>query len=231
MSELKQADYSRNSELNGIYQRLVKGREQFAQIFEKNIKAVMQISSLDLMLQHETEKILEISRNVARATEVIFGSGDGAADNNSLEELTNTIIKVSEDTEEVYRQIETGQGELTAIRDLSGNAIEVSKEMRSDMDHLLEVINRMNDVIAGIESISRQTNLLALNASIEAARAGKAGRGFAVVADEIRSLAEETQKLTGSMGEFVEGIENASQKSAVSTTNTIEALQRVSYSA
>lgn len=225
VSELKQADYSRNSELNGIYQRLVKGREQFAQIFEKNIKAVMQISSLDLMLQHETEKILEISRNVARATEVIFGSGDGAVDNNSLEELTNTIIKVSEDTEEVYRQIETGQGELTAIRDLSGNAIEVSKEMRSDMDHLLEVINRMNDVIAGIESISRQTNLLALNASIEAARAGKAGRGFAVVADEIRSLAEETQKLTGSMGEFVEGIENASQKSAVSTTNTIEALQ------
>lgn len=225
VSELKQADYSRNSELNGIYQRLVKGREQFAQIFEKNIKAVMQISSLDLMLQHETEKILEISRNVARATEVIFGSGDGAVDNNSLEELTNTIIKVSEDTEEVYRQIETGQGELTAIRDLSGNAIDVSKEMRSDMDHLLEVINRMNDVIAGIESISRQTNLLALNASIEAARAGKAGRGFAVVADEIRSLAEETQKLTGSMGEFVEGIENASQKSAVSTTNTIEALQ------
>lgn len=225
VSELKQADYSRNSELNGIYQRLVKGREQFAQIFEKNIKAVMQISSLDLMLQHETEKILEISRNVARATEVIFGSGDDAADNNSLEELTNTIIKVSEDTEEVYRQIETGQGELTAIRDLSGNAIDVSKEMRSDMDHLLEVINRMNDVIAGIESISRQTNLLALNASIEAARAGKAGRGFAVVADEIRSLAEETQKLTGSMGEFVEGIENASQKSAVSTTNTIEALQ------
>lgn len=224
VSELKQADYSRNPELNSIYQRLVKGRKQFAQIFEKNIKAVMQISSLDLMLQHETEKILEISRNVARATEVIFGSGDGAASNNSLEELTNTIIKVSEDTEEVYRKIETGQGELTAIRDLSGCAIEVSKEMRSDMDHLLEVINRMNDVIAGIESISRQTNLLALNASIEAARAGKAGRGFAVVADEIRSLAEETQKLTGSMGEFVEGIENASQKSAASTTNTIEAL-------
>lgn len=224
VSELKHADYSGNPELNGIYQRLVQGREQFAQIFEKNIKAVMQISSLDLMLQHEKDKIFDISRNVARATEVIFGTNGGAAGNNSLEELTNTIIKVSEDTEEVYRKIETGQGELTAIRDLSGRAIEVSKEMRSDMDHLLEVINHMNDVIAGIESISRQTNLLALNASIEAARAGRAGRGFAVVADEIRSLAEETQKLTGSMGEFVEGIENASQKSATSTTNTIEAL-------
>ncbi len=101
----------------------------------------------------------------------------------------------------------------------------MSTEMRTDMDELFEVINRMNDVIAEIESISRQTNLLALNAAIEAARAGEAGRGFAVVADEIRSLAEETQKMTGNMGQFVEGIREASQKSTGSTTNTIEALE------
>ena len=57
-----------------------------------------------------------------------------------------------------------GQGELTAIRDLSNQAIEASKEMAKDMDNLFEVINHMNEVISGIESISRQTNLLALNA-------------------------------------------------------------------
>ncbi len=227
VSELKEANYSRNPELNDIYQRLANGRKQFAEIFEKNIRAVMQISSLDLMLQHETDKILEISRSVAKAAEVIFGTNTGSPSdkNNSLEELTNTIIKVSEETDEVYRKIETGQGELTAIRDLSDQAIEVSQEMGKDMDDLFEVINHMNDVISGIESISRQTNLLALNASIEAARAGRAGRGFAVVADEIRALAEETQKLTGSMGDFVEGIKTASQKSSGSTMNTIDALQ------
>ncbi len=69
-----------------------------------------------------------------------------------------------------------------------------------------------------------QTNLLALNASIEAARAGEAGKGFAVVADEIRGLAEQTQKLTGDMGNFVEGIRAASQKSMKSADDTIEAL-------
>ena len=227
VSELKEANYSRNPELNDIYQRLANGRKQFAEIFEKNIRAVMQISTLDLMLQHETDKILEISRSVAKAAEVIFGTNTGSPSdkNNSLEELTNTIIKVSEETDEVYRKIETGQGELTAIRDLSDQAIEVSQEMGKDMDDLFEVINHMNDVISGIESISRQTNLLALNASIEAARAGRAGRGFAVVADEIRALAEETQKLTGSMGDFVEGIKTASQKSSGSTMNTIDALK------
>lgn len=227
VSELKECNYSASPELNNVYQRLLQGRQQFAQVLEKNIKAVMQISSLDLTLQHETDKILEISRNVARATEVIFGTNGigGAEGNNSLEELTNTIIKISGDTEEVFRKIENGQEELTAIRGLASQAVEVSTEMRTDMDELFEVINRMNDVIAEIESISRQTNLLALNAAIEAARAGEAGRGFAVVADEIRSLAEETQRMTGNMGQFVEGIREASQKSTGSTTNTIEALE------
>ena len=226
VAELRDADYSAEPELSDIYRRLVNGKEQFSDVLRKNIRAVMQISSLDLTMQHETDKILEISRNVARATEVIFGTSteQGAVEgHNSLEELTNTIIRVSEDMEEVYRKIEEGQSELTFIRDLSSNAIEISREMRKDMDDLLEVINNMNEVIAGIEAISMQTNLLALNASIEAARAGKFGRGFAVVADEIRALAEQTQKLTGDMGEFVEGIRGASRKSAGSTTNTIEA--------
>lgn len=227
ISELRDDNYAGEPELSSMYHRLLHNRDQFAEILEKNIKAVMQISSLDLTVQHETDKILEISHNVAKATEVIFGASGEHSElegNNSLEQLTNTIIRVSEETEEVYQKIEKGQQELTSIRDLSAQAIEVSKEMRKDMDELLDVINNMNEVIAGIESISMQTNLLALNASIEAARAGKAGRGFAVVADEIRALAEQTQKLTGDMGEFVEGIRGASQKSAGSTTNTIEAL-------
>ena len=167
VSELKDADYSGEPELREMYQRLADGRDQFAEVLEKNFKAVMQISSLDLTMQHETDKILEISHNVAKATEVIFGANGDHSEvegNNSLEQLTNTIIRVSEETEEVHQKIGTGQEELTSIRDLSNQAIEVSKEMRKDMDDLLDVINNMNEVIAGIDSISMQTNLLALNA-------------------------------------------------------------------
>ena len=229
ISELKAADYSKHPQLNSIYQRLLNGRKQFAEIFEKNIKAVMQISSLDLTLQHQTEKIINISRQITKATENIFGTSadhslmTGRA-NNQHEELTNTIIKVSEETEEVYRKIETGQNELTGIKDLSNQTIDISRQMQQDMNELFEVINHMNDVISGIETISLETNLLALNASIEAARAGAAGKGFAVVATEIRTLAEETQKLTGSMGDFIERIRTASQKSTKSATSTISSL-------
>ncbi len=230
VSELKAADYSKEPELNKIYQRLSKGRKQFAELFDKNIKAVMQISSLDLTMQHQTEKITDISRSIEKASEAIFGNSLDASygatrSNSQHEELTNTIIEVSSETDEVYRRIESGQNELTTIKDLSDQTICVSKELQSNMETLASIINRMSDVIEGIESISLQTNLLALNASIEASRAGAAGRGFAVVAGEIRSLAEETQKLTGSMSDFVGNIKSASQKSSQSATSTINYLE------
>lgn len=233
VSELKEADYSKDPELGRIYQRLARGRQQFAEIFEKNIKAVMQISSLDLTMQHQTEKIIDISNNVAKATETIFGSSSeyssasGKA-NNQHEELSSTIVEVSSRTEEVYRKIETSQNELTLIKDLSDQTIRESQEMQEDMDNLIKIINRMNNVIAGIDSISLETNLLALNASIEAGRAGEAGKGFAVVAEKIRTLAGETQKLTGSMSDFLDNIMNASQKSVASATGTIHALGTMS---
>ncbi len=229
VSQLKAADYSKEPELNNIYQRLFHARKQFAEIFEMNLKAVMQISSLDLTMQYETQKIVDISHNVARAAESIFGSSQedsylaGNA-NNQHEELADTIVKVSSETEEVYNKIDACQNELTSIKELSTQTIESSHKMQEDMDNLLEVINYMNQVITGIDTISMQTNLLALNASIEASRAGEAGRGFAVVATEIRKLAEETQQLTGNMREFVEEIKNASQQSVESATGTINAL-------
>lgn len=52
ISELRDDNYAGEPELGSIYQRLVHSRDQFSEILEKNLKAVMQISSLDLTVQH-----------------------------------------------------------------------------------------------------------------------------------------------------------------------------------
>lgn len=231
ISEMKEADYTRDPDLQDIYERLKSGRQQFGEIFEKNIKAVMQISSLDLTMQYQTEKIVDISRSVENATETIFGaSADsaGGRNNNQHEQLTNTIVNVSSDTNNVFEKIQEGQNELTTIRDLSRQTIDISLELQNDMDKLLQVLEYISDVISGINAISLQTNLLSLNASIEAARAGEAGKGFAVVAEEIGTLAGETQKLTSDMEQFVETIKEASEKSVQSASNTVESLEAMS---
>ncbi len=142
VSELKETDYSKEPELNSIYRRLSKGRKQFGEILEKNFKAVMQISSLDLTMQHQTEKIVEITRDVARATETIFGTSMDnpmmtGKSNNQHEELTSTIIEVSSASEEVYRKIESGQNELTLIKELSSQTIEISKELPADLSVMI----------------------------------------------------------------------------------------------
>lgn len=229
ISELKEANYSSEPGLDAMYQRLVKGREQFEDALAKNLHAVMQISSLDLTLQQHTEHMMSLAHDVADETHIISDAASECSSvavmvNSQHEELTHTIIEASEETDEVYKKIEAGQQELTEIKQLSEQTIKISEIMQKDMAELMDVINHMNEVIAGINAISSQTNLLALNASIEAARAGEAGKGFAVVADEIRKLAEETQTLTANMGNFVEGIKTASEKSTESAADTISAL-------
>ena len=173
-----------------------------------------------------------VSQQIAQASEDATQSASESSRvagevSNQHEELTNTILSASEESAAIYKNIEEGQQELTAIRDLSDKTISESSTMKQNMEKLFDIISNMNEVIEGINAISEQTNLLALNASIEAARAGEAGKGFAVVAEEIRQLAEGTKQLTGNMGEFVEGIRDASEKSSKSVDVAITSLDNI----
>jgi methyl-accepting chemotaxis protein len=75
---------------------------------------------------------------------------------------------------------------------VAAQAVEQTRNTDRTMQSLVEMAQRIGEVVQLISDIASQTNLLALNATIEAARAGEAGKGFAVVASEVKSLATET---------------------------------------
>ncbi len=232
LTALEDADYHKEPKLGDIYKRLLRGRDRFSRVVEKDLHAIMQISALDLTLKHYSDNLINTSKTVTKATENIKEvSSDSSLVVSQItqqhEELTNTILDVSNNSHEVFQKIQDSQKQLTDIHGMSATIIQKSKEMKQDMDTLLEVISNMNNVVEGINAISSQTNLLALNASIEAARAGEAGRGFAVVAEEIRKLAEQTQALTANMDNFITQIKEASSQSGNSVNCTIEILDNI----
>ena len=110
VAELKDADYSKNPKIGDIYKRLLRGRKQFENVMNKDIQAIMQISSLDLTLNYVTDEMHQISESIAEGTQIIHASAEECSSvagqvNEQHEELTNTIIRAAEDTDEVYKKI------------------------------------------------------------------------------------------------------------------------------
>lgn len=212
-----------------IQKRLNQGKKEFETAVQTVFDALMKMSALDLSLGENSRLISQVSGKLFEAAEEIREVAVTASESTTEvtaahENLTENIEKISYNLEDILKGITKSEGQLEEIVVVAGDTIDSSKDMKSDMDKLVHVISKMNEVIASINGISAQTNLLALNASIEAARAGEAGRGFAIVAEEIRKLADQTKNLTANMSEFVSSIQKASQESSDSIGMTVKSL-------
>ncbi len=113
----------------------------------------------------------------------------------SVHEMTDTISKITQDTENA--------------RSITENAVNQSQRASERVNELGTAASQIGRVTETITEISEQTNLLALNATIEAARAGEAGKGFAVVANEIKELAKQTAEATMDIRENIESIQSS----------------------
>lgn len=128
---------------------------------------------------------------------------------NKVEVVDDAAVSITENMQQTLLVLGNAKENMELLLkkvDLSvENGADVERKLR-ELDHYMEEMNSIVEIINGITS---QTSLLALNASIEAARAGEAGKGFAVVATEITGMASQTSEATVHIANLIQNVSSA----------------------
>ncbi len=149
------------------------------------------------------------------------GRERSAAAAGAAQQTSAGVQAVAAATEELAASISEVTRQLSLAAATARNAGTEASRAEQAAGALTEATGRIGEVVRLIGDIAGQTNLLALNATIEAARAGEAGKGFAVVAGEVKTLAGQTAKATGEIGEQIAGMQAA-------TAAVVEAIRGIS---
>jgi methyl-accepting chemotaxis protein len=124
-----------------------------------------------------------------------------------LDEVTSALEadqrRIADSTDEAKllsaracEQLDKGSDRVNAAVVEFRSIIDLVSRLGNHVTNFAAVMEQVQQVSQGIETIAKTTNMLALNAAIEAERAGDAGRTFAVVAAEVKKLAQDTRGAT-----------------------------------
>ena len=208
----------RNAEQDEKLQRSSQVQNRIEQ-FELRMKSVMETVA---------ESISEL--------EATAGGMDEIAD--TARRGTEDALRVSEDVATKVKEVAGFSGQLAMTIEnineqvrhselIASEATEKSDAGKKQVEHLVQTVEKIDEVVSLISSIANQTNLLALNATIEAARAGDAGKGFAVVATEVKSLASQTATATEQIADMVTSIQGATGDTALAIEGIGEVIDSV----
>ena len=170
------------------------------QVAEGSDATTEQAGQISQAMEQLSSAAEEMAENVQNISDRMDEIGEAV---NDISVSAEQLQKDSEEMQDNSRK--AGEG-MEKILSGSNRSVESVDTITARIHETNNYIEKIDEAVALIFSISGQTNLLSLNASIEAARAGEAGRGFAVVAEEIRKLSEQSAAGAEQIKELAQGI-------------------------
>lgn len=221
------ADYHIHQRMLSQFDRLLSSEEKMSGACKTMLGTVSSLSEFDVRMTHSAYSLTNFAKemavlsesNLAIVEEITASMNDV---NDTIGHSSTKMQQLSEASQQLIAKNDESMAEIHEINLLKENVVTDTNQMREQIEQLVEMATRVNEIVNGVAAIAEQTNLLALNASIEAARAGELGRGFAVVADEIRKLADSTKGNLDDMRVFVNNIQQAAQGGRESLNNTLQ---------
>jgi methyl-accepting chemotaxis protein len=208
-----------NRNLNSQALRDSRARDERAKHIETSVETFRgAIGSVLRAVTDNASAMRDTAQSITRAAS--DASGRAVAASGATEQASSNVNAVASAAEELSASVEEIGRQVRQSSGMVEQAGLRTEKSITEIESLAAATQRIDGVLALIQTIAEQTNLLALNATIEAARAGEAGRGFAVVAHEVKALAEQTAKATSEIGQNVGMIQT-------STRNAVDAVREI----
>lgn len=225
LSDLK-VDYPIHQRMLSQFDKLLNSEAKMSDACKSMLGTVSSLSEFDVKMTHSAYALTNFAKemallsesNLAIVEEITASMNDV---NETIVHTSSKMLHLSESSKDLIRKNDESMVQINEINSLKEHVVTDTKLMRDQIEQLVDMATRVNEIVNGVAAIAEQTNLLALNASIEAARAGEFGRGFAVVADEIRKLADSTKANLTDMRVFVNNIQQAANGGRESLNNTL----------
>ncbi len=174
------------------------------------------IASVLKIMEEATATLETTSGDMSEAAEK--GKAQTTTVSAATEETSTNVQVVASAAEEMSASISEVSNTIAKTAQVTEQAVAEAERTNRSVTSLAEAASRIGDVVDLISDIADQTNLLALNATIEAARAGEAGKGFAVVASEVKELATQTAKATSEISQQISDIQTVTDDSVAAIT-------------
>lgn len=232
-TEEPSVDYPIHQEILRIFNALFENEKQMAESAKQILDIAASLSDFDVSMSYIADKLISFSDEMANLSEsnvaiVEQTNASMAQVNTTVTDAAGTLSELSQSSENLVSSNNEGLNELLEVAKLKEEVLQDAHIMKSQIEGLVNMTEKINEIVIGVDMIADQTNLLALNASIEAARAGEHGKGFAVVAEEIRKLADDTKQNLEGMNLFVTNIQKASHEGEESMNRTIISTNKMS---